>query len=132
FIDLITVGTSTTPRLAFRQLSIVYGASLWFFGLVLGLTPSKLMYRLLRPLSRRVWARLGLSARLIPFVLSWMWSTPSSLMIRTISGSSGRRVGSPPVIWSEFPGTGLSALSARTISLTWSRVGSYTYAPSSP
>ena len=69
-------------------------------------------------------ARDGSSARLIPLVLSWTWSTPSSFSIRIICGSSSRIVGSPPVIWTEFPGTGLSAFSVRAISLIWSRVGS--------
>src|SRR5271157_2832410 len=42
-IDLMTVGTRTTPTPCLRQESIAYGASQWFLGLVLGETPSKLM-----------------------------------------------------------------------------------------
>ena len=66
----------------------------------------------------------GSRARLIPLVLSWMWSTPSSFIILIISGRSSRIVGSPPVIWTELPATGLSDFSDLAISRIWSSVGS--------
>ena len=69
------------------------------------------------PASLNLIANCGSSARLIPLVLSWMWSTPSSFIIRMIVGKSSLIVGSPPVIWTEFPGTGLSDFSVLAISL---------------
>src|SRR5207245_5735902 len=76
-IDFITVGTSTTPNPALLHASIAYGASQWFFGFVFGDTPSNDMYRFDAPASLSLFASPGFSARLIPFVLSWMWSTRS-------------------------------------------------------
>src|SRR5207245_4706076 len=131
-IDFITVGTSTTPNPALLHASIAYGASQWFFGFVFGDTPSKDMYRVDASASLSLFASPGFSARLIPFVLSWMWSTPSSFIILIIVGKSYLIVGSPPVICTEFPATGLSLFSVLAISLIWSNVGSYTYDPSNP
>jgi hypothetical protein len=71
----------------------------------------------------------GCVAILIPLVFSCRWSIPSAFIALMISGRSSLRVGSPPVIWTLLPGTGLSALRALTMNFICSRVGSYTNPP---